>query len=103
MPGPGSQACPKPSFTKDKRQAKRDKERAWQTARRAVLVRDGRQCRVCGSTQDVDVHHIRFRSVGGGIDSSNLATICRLHHADLHGYRLAIEGDANKRLRITWL
>lgn len=99
MPGPGSQAVPKPTFTKDKRQVKRDKTREWQAIRRAVLIRDGYHCRVCGNVWP-DVHHIRLKSAGGKDSTANCVCLCRVCHSDIHGYRLALSGDANKKLRI---
>jgi 5-methylcytosine-specific restriction endonuclease McrA len=46
------------------------------------------------------VHHIRFRSVGGKDETSNLAALCRCCHAEIHAYRLTLSGDANGKLRI---
>ena len=83
-----------------KREKAREKERDWQRTRRCVLVRDGYKCRVCKTREGVDVHHIRFRSVGGPSDTSNTACVCRPCHAEIHAYRLVISGDANKVLKI---
>ena len=92
---------PKPkSAPRDKRDKAREKERQWQRVRQCVLVRDGRRCRVCKTRDGVDVHHIRFRSVGGENSTANCAAICKCCHADVHAYRLAISGDANKKLKI---
>lgn len=33
----------------------------------------------------VDVHHIIFRSQGGGNEPENLMTVCRKHHGEKHG------------------
>lgn len=97
------EACPKPTFAKDKRQAAKDKLKAWQAVRKIVLARDAGTCRACRTRSGVDVHHIRFRSVGGHDTSGNLACLCRECHAAVHAYRLALEGDADKRLKVTWL
>ena len=57
---------PKPQTTSSvKREKARAKETAWQRVRQCVLVRDGYKCRVCKTRDGVDVHHLRFRSVGG--------------------------------------
>lgn len=46
-----------------------------------VIVRDGRQCVVCGSRRGpLDVDHVVPRSRGGADDPSNLLTLCRPHH-----------------------
>jgi 5-methylcytosine-specific restriction endonuclease McrA len=92
---------PKPkSQPADKREKKRAKELAWRRVRAWVLVRDLRKCRVCKTAEGVDVHHIKFRSVGGDSTPENLAVLCRCCHSDVHAYRLAISGDANKKLKI---
>ena len=97
---------PKPQTTPSvKREKVRAKEQQWQKVRRQVLERDGHRCRVCnireGGIVRVDVHHIRFRSVGGSVsDTSNLAALCRICHGEVHAYRLVISGDANRKLEI---
>jgi 5-methylcytosine-specific restriction endonuclease McrA len=92
---------PKPqSRAAQKKASDRTKEREWQKVRQAVLVRDRYRCRSCGTPEKVDVHHIRFRSMGGEDSTRNCAAMCRVCHAELHAYRLYAEGnDANKRLR----
>lgn len=92
---------PKPeSRARTKRESSKAKLKAWVQVRRDVLTRDGHRCRACSSRQDVDVHHIRFRSAGGSDTAKNLAAICRICHADIHAYRLAVVGsDANQTLR----
>jgi len=37
---------------------------------RQVLERDGWRCQVCGSMQNLQVHHLKFRSQSGGDASS---------------------------------
>ena len=92
---------PKPdSKASVKREKARKKERDWQRVRQCVLVRDGYRCRVCKTREGVDVHHLRFRSVGGEDNTSNCAALCRICHGEVHAYRLVISGDANKVLKI---
>jgi 5-methylcytosine-specific restriction endonuclease McrA len=76
---------------------------------RAVDARDQYRCRACGERcspsatsllQKAHRHHIRFRSAGGETVTANVVTVCARCHADLHAYRLTIEGDANKQLQI---
>jgi len=50
-----------------------------------VLQRDRFRCRVCRSTYGVSVHHIQFRSDGGGDFSFNLVVLCQGCHASVHG------------------
>jgi hypothetical protein len=69
--------------------------------RRAVLARD-RGCRWPGCTQRrfVDVHHVRFVSLGGRTVLSNLVSACRFHHRLVHegGYRLTMDPSARVRV-----
>ncbi len=49
---------------------------AWRRIRAAVLDRDGHRCQVCGSTQELEVHHVLPVAAGGTDDPSNLQTVC---------------------------
>lgn len=51
--------------------------------RQLVLARD-RCCRYCGTTQNLHVHHIYYRS--GGVDHQphNLIVLCHEHHTLVH-------------------
>jgi hypothetical protein len=63
---------------------------AWQRRYR-IFERDGWRCRVpgCSSRANLQVHHVVFRSRGGGEDDGNLATLCATHHLrGLHQGRL---------------
>jgi 5-methylcytosine-specific restriction endonuclease McrA len=92
---------PKPkSVPADKREKQRAKLMAWRRVRAWVLVRDLRKCRVCKTAEGVDVHHIKFRSVGGEDTPENLAVLCRVCHQEIHSYRLSLSGNANGKLRI---
>lgn len=72
--------------------------------RRQVLARDRHGCTVpgCRAARNLDVHHIRFRSDGGGNELSNLLTLCSGHHALLHAGQLVIRGEAPHALEFTW-
>lgn len=60
--------------------------------RRALKSRD-RGCRFpgCGNKRYVDAHHIRHWAEGGETKPSNLVTLCRFHHRQVHEGRVAIE------------
>jgi hypothetical protein len=63
---------------------------AWQRRYR-IFERDGWLCRVpgCSSRRNLQVHHVVFRSQGGGDDDGNLAVLCATHHLrGLHHGRL---------------
>lgn len=56
--------------------------------RRQVLERDQHRCRWCGN-QNVELHHIVYRSQGGKHEVFNLIALCHHHHRQVH---------SNKRL-----
>jgi 5-methylcytosine-specific restriction endonuclease McrA len=41
-----------------------------------ILERDGWKCQVCGSSTNLQVHHLVFRSRLGADASDNLITLC---------------------------
>ncbi|HZL68202.1 MAG TPA: HNH endonuclease [Candidatus Limnocylindrales bacterium] len=51
---------------------------------RQVLERDGWRCQFCGSMQNLQVHHLKFRSHSGGDEEQNLITMCAECHARMH-------------------
>ncbi len=55
--------------------------------RKQVLRRVGWRCQVCGSTQDLQVHHKQLRSQLGSDDEMNLITLCAGCHEALHSGR----------------
>ena len=66
--------------------------------RRAVLLRDQHRCCVpgCNNRAWVDVHHVVPRSLGGGHNERNLATLCSAHHRVLHDGYLAFWRDRDE-------
>jgi 5-methylcytosine-specific restriction endonuclease McrA len=51
---------------------------------RRVLERDSWRCQVCGSMQNLQVHHLKFRSQSGGDEEQNLITLCAECHERAH-------------------
>jgi 5-methylcytosine-specific restriction endonuclease McrA len=49
-----------------------------------VLVRDAWRCQICGSSENLQVHHLRPRSRLGDDSPSNLITLCSHCHALQH-------------------
>lgn len=47
-----------------------------------VLARDGYMCRLCGSNENLEVHHMLALTFGGKSTMKNLITLC----ADCHYY-----------------
>jgi 5-methylcytosine-specific restriction endonuclease McrA len=54
---------------------------------RRVMERDTWRCQVCGSGQNLQVHHQQLRSQQGPDEDSNLITLCaKCHEARHSGY-----------------
>jgi 5-methylcytosine-specific restriction endonuclease McrA len=62
--------------------------------RRLVWRRDHGRCQVpgCRAAKHLEVHHLRWRSDGGGHDPSNLTAMCDAHHDLVHRGLLVVEG-----------
>jgi 5-methylcytosine-specific restriction endonuclease McrA len=56
----------------------------YEHLRRQVLRRDGWKCQICGSRQNLQVHHKELRSQQGSDDELNLITLCADCHEGLH-------------------
>ena len=56
--------------------------------RKAVYRREGYECAVCGSTRQLEIHHVVKRSRGGSDDPHNLVCLCHLCHCAIHGERV---------------
>jgi 5-methylcytosine-specific restriction endonuclease McrA len=72
-------------FTLQKRPRNRKDPKVYAELRREILERDGWRCQKCGCSQNLDVHHRRWRSALGGDAETNLITLCRECHQILHG------------------
>jgi 5-methylcytosine-specific restriction endonuclease McrA len=55
--------------------------------RQRIMKRDGWQCQICGSRQNLQVHHKQLRSQQGSDDDLNLITLCTGCHEGLHRSR----------------
>jgi 5-methylcytosine-specific restriction endonuclease McrA len=59
---------------------------------REVLERDGWRCQVCGSMQQLQVHHLKFRSHSGSDVERNLITLCANCHERVHRRVQSVRG-----------
>ena len=85
------------------RRVKARRQRQTATAARAVYThvtaRDRDQCRVCGSRQLIQRHHLRGRRFTTPADVCCLCDSCHdLIHPRVGGKRLKVEGDAEQSL-----
>ena len=97
-------ATPKPkpgTAAKARRARKRIADKVLAANAQQVRWRDQDRCRVCGSSQGVEVHHVIFRSQGGSDETSNLACLCQQCHARVHARRIWLSGSADGLLEIT--
>lgn len=62
-----------------------------QCSRKEILSRDGNQCVLCESSENLEVHHIRPRADWGNDDPTNLVTLCKHCHdrEDWYGHKHA--------------
>ena len=56
----------------------------YDVLRRRVLERDGWRCQKCGSSSDLQVHHLRYRSKRGNDEPDNLIALCACCHREEH-------------------
>lgn len=92
---------PKPrkgTATTARRARKRAADRVLSKNAATVRERDGHRCRVCGSRDRVEVHHIVYRSRGGDHSTGNLVCLCAGCHGRVHAGRLVLVGDADAGL-----
>lgn len=52
----------------------------YKTNRKRALIRDGYQCRQCGSEDNLTVDHFIPLAKGGGNEIDNLWTLCKTCH-----------------------
>ncbi len=57
---------------------------AYRRLAREVLTRDGWRCQDCGTSQNLQVHHLRSRSELGDDAEGNLITLCAGCHRTRH-------------------
>jgi hypothetical protein len=75
------------------------KQKGFYNVKAYVLHRDGYTCqsgRKVKHDAKLHVHHIQFRSNGGGNAPSNLTTLCETCHADLHAGLFVFKARKNR-------
>ena len=60
------------------------------------------KCAICGTTENLEHHHLVPKEDGGTDDETNILTLCSEHHAAVHGVKLTKQrkswGNPNKIL-----
>lgn len=101
--------CPKPTAPALVRDATRRKLASVNKRKRhMVRKRDKDRCRCCKHFVEVGhpdlryhahVHHIVYRSQGGGNEPSNLVTLCASCHTLIHAGRIFVTGRTAAEIR----
>lgn len=56
----------------------------WREVRAKRLEKDGYRCAICGSTKDLNVHHLTYIRKGDENIETDLITVCHACHTMLH-------------------
>ncbi len=73
----------------------------WDSRRKSVYARDGHQCQNCGAkggpfgNTELHCHHKIPKSEGGSHQKSNLITLCRDCHNDVHDHYIPKMSEIN--------
>jgi len=77
-------------------------QKGFHNVKAYVLHRDGYQCQKCKiKNTKLHVHHIVFKSNGGTDTPSNLITLCKSCHTELHNGDFEIKGAISKTKHAT--
>ena len=77
------------THTRQKRPRLKLNPKEYSVVRKCVLNRDGWRCQACGSTKNLQVHHMKRRNQLADDAMSNLIALCADCHGKCHGCRLA--------------
>jgi len=68
----------------------------WSILRSAKFREVGRKCEICGETESIEVHHIRYRDIYD-VRTSDLQVLCSAHHAEEHGLKKKQKQKSKKK------
>lgn len=72
----------------------------WKSRRERYFQTFGEACAVCGSTNEVRLHHKRYKpSTFGREPDGHLVTLCNTHHHEFHSLH-GVEGDMMRKTDI---
>lgn len=73
------------------------KSRRWQIAKERLFMRDGKLCKICGSSEKINVHHNNYNEANLSGSIRCLVVLCNTCHEEVH--RIAkINGWYYKRI-----
>lgn len=59
------------------------------TAQR-IFKEENCHCAICGTTENLETHHLREYSFGGSANPENFVTLCHFHHVAVHQGKITI-------------
>lgn len=65
-----------------------DEDGISEEVKRYCYERDKYKCRKCGREEDLTLHHVVYRSLGGSHTPSNLVLVCLKCHQRIHNKEL---------------
>jgi hypothetical protein len=71
------------------------KSPAWKSKRENALKHHGRCCKVCGTSQNIGVHHLTYKNLGNE-KMEDLTVLCWEHHSEHHSDLDAKESSFTK-------
>ncbi|QEA10829.1 HNH endonuclease [Mycobacterium phage Weirdo19] len=61
---------------------------AWRARQARYFATHPERCALCGSGDEVELHHHTYRRLGAELDE-DLTALCAAHHAEVHDYHRA--------------
>ena len=58
----------------------------WKDLRRMKLEQSGRECKICGSKKDIEVHHLQYHNIYD-VCLGDLLVLCRYCHNIHHAFK----------------
>ena len=67
----------------------------WRVTRKKRMDLDGQRCVVCGSGENLNVHHLRYDHLGHEDIDQDIVTLCHRCHTTLHRIKLQTKDAAD--------
>lgn len=60
------------------------KSKRWKQKKLLTFMYHGKQCKKCGNTGKLDIHHLHYKTLGNENPQTDLVPLCRSCHSKLH-------------------
>lgn len=57
---------------------------AWNAKRKQRLEIDNHKCQMCGTSEELQIHHITYDRLGNEDIHKDIVTLCKSCHRDIH-------------------